>query len=252
MPPANTLVRWVNENAFASIVQARPIPPLADRFIIGVAPIDYGPVLLLMPFGFHLTMDTLPSRELRKKPTLSGQRGITPAFGYDAPHPSARGTLTLLNNVLLSTHYAVVRLPAAVHEGLAALRVLPPARRVFPAGGHGVSRFSRTEFLRMPGVSDSAGPGSDSRWRPSPCCLPLALTASAPRIRLISEINTLPAHTPVQRLKCDLTTALAWLGARVARYAFPVRLFHSLLHAGLSRRYPELRSAPASACVYGG
>src|SRR5271165_2772696 len=59
-----------------------------------------------MPFGFRLTMDTLPSRELRKTyPTLSGQRGITPAFGYGAPHPSARGTLTLLNNVLLSTHY---------------------------------------------------------------------------------------------------------------------------------------------------
>ena len=36
---------------------------------------------------------------------LSGQRGITPAFGYGAPHLSARGTLTLLNNVLLSTHY---------------------------------------------------------------------------------------------------------------------------------------------------
>jgi hypothetical protein len=35
---------------------------LADRFIFGVAPIDYGPVLLLMPFGFHLTMNTLPSR----------------------------------------------------------------------------------------------------------------------------------------------------------------------------------------------
>ena len=27
----------------------------------GCAPIDYGPVLFLMPFGFHLTMDTLPS-----------------------------------------------------------------------------------------------------------------------------------------------------------------------------------------------
>src|SRR5215469_8255818 len=38
-------------------------PPLADRFVVGVAPIDYGPVLLLMPFGFHLTMDTLPSGE---------------------------------------------------------------------------------------------------------------------------------------------------------------------------------------------
>src|SRR5947209_10153382 len=36
-------------------------PPLADQFIFGVAPIDYSPVLLLMPFGFHLTMDTLPS-----------------------------------------------------------------------------------------------------------------------------------------------------------------------------------------------
>ena len=39
-------------------------PPLADRFILGF-PIDYGPVLLLMPFGFHLVivylMNTLPS-----------------------------------------------------------------------------------------------------------------------------------------------------------------------------------------------
>jgi hypothetical protein len=38
-------------------------PPLADRFIFGVAPIDYSPVLLLMPFGFRLTADTLPSEE---------------------------------------------------------------------------------------------------------------------------------------------------------------------------------------------
>jgi hypothetical protein len=36
-------------------------PPLADQFILGVAPIDYGPILLLKPFRFHLTMDTLPS-----------------------------------------------------------------------------------------------------------------------------------------------------------------------------------------------
>src|SRR5436309_5428564 len=55
----------------------------------------------------------------------------------------------------------------------------------------------------------------------------------------ISELNTQPADTPVQRFKCGLTTALTWLGARVVRYSFPVRLFHSLLHAGLSRRYPD-------------
>ncbi|MGH9447331.1 MAG: hypothetical protein ACRD3O_16585, partial [Terriglobia bacterium] len=81
---------------------------MADRFIIGVAPIDYGPVLLLMPFGFHLAMDTLPSGVRPRNSTffpLSGQRGITPAFGYGAPHLGTRGTSTLLNTVLLSTHY---------------------------------------------------------------------------------------------------------------------------------------------------
>src|SRR6266481_8743439 len=109
-------------------------PPLADQFIFGVAPIDYSPVLLLMPFGFHLTMDTLPSGycgaaapgppwsvsgfRLRARLGLSipsalpGQRGITPAFGYSAPHPSAGGTSTLPINALLSAHYAAVRLPA--------------------------------------------------------------------------------------------------------------------------------------------
>src|SRR6516164_8139476 len=107
-------------------------PPLADRFIFGVAPIDYGPILLLMPFGSHLAMDTLPSGVLQVvasgppwlvsgfrfrarlgfviPSTFSGPRGITPAFRYGTPHSSARGTLTLLNNALLSAHYGTVRL----------------------------------------------------------------------------------------------------------------------------------------------
>jgi hypothetical protein len=107
-------------------------PPLADRFIVEVAPIDYGPVLLLMPFGFHLTMDTLPSGDqqvVASDPpwlvsgfrfrarlgfvipsTFPGPRGITPAFGYSAPHSSARGTLTLLSNALLSAQYSRFRL----------------------------------------------------------------------------------------------------------------------------------------------
>jgi hypothetical protein len=139
VPCANTLVQWVNENAFAFIVQARPCPTLADRFIVGVAPIDYGPVFLLMPFGFHLAMDTLPSGEpqvggfrsalavssfrLRARlgfsipSTFSGPRGITPAFGYGTPHSSARGTSTLLNNALLSAHYGPLRLPMKPMRG---------------------------------------------------------------------------------------------------------------------------------------
>src|SRR4051794_19766161 len=36
-------------------------PPLADRFIMGMAPLDYGPVLLRKPFGSRLAADTLPS-----------------------------------------------------------------------------------------------------------------------------------------------------------------------------------------------
>ena len=73
---------------------------MADRFIAGL-PFDYGPVLLLMPFGFHLTVDTLPSGKLacwlqvrlgcvRLSPScpfrllhtfrFSGQRGYQPRF----------------------------------------------------------------------------------------------------------------------------------------------------------------------------
>ena len=56
-------------------------PPLADRFILGF-PIDYGPVLLLMPFGFHLAMDTLPS-EVQQAVAL-GRSWPYPAFAFDA------------------------------------------------------------------------------------------------------------------------------------------------------------------------
>jgi len=132
VPSANTLVRWVNENAFAPVVRARPCPTFGRPVhLSGCAPADYGPALLLMPFGFHLTMDTLPSGitansgcrsalavsgfRLRARlgfsipPALSGRRGVTPAFGYDTPHSSIRGTLTLLNNALLSAHYGRLR-----------------------------------------------------------------------------------------------------------------------------------------------
>jgi hypothetical protein len=54
-------------------------PPLADRFILG-SPIDYGPVLLLMPFGFHLTVDTLPSGVLQA--VAPGPPWLYPAFAF--------------------------------------------------------------------------------------------------------------------------------------------------------------------------
>jgi hypothetical protein len=54
-------------------------PPLAYRFILGF-PIDYGPALLLMPFGFHLAMDTLPS-EVQQAVAL-GRSWRYPAFAF--------------------------------------------------------------------------------------------------------------------------------------------------------------------------
>lgn len=52
-------------------------PPLADRFVFGVAPIDYGPVLLRKPFGSHLAVGTLPSGFVLVAP---GQPWLCPAF----------------------------------------------------------------------------------------------------------------------------------------------------------------------------
>ncbi len=55
-------------------------PPLADRFILGIVPIDYGPVLLRRPFGSHLTVDTLPSEV--QQAMASGRSWLCPAFAF--------------------------------------------------------------------------------------------------------------------------------------------------------------------------
>ena len=72
---------------------------------------------------------------------------------------------------------------------------------------------------------------STLRLRRAECGLALASALMLPsdrsdsvgtRNQLISELNALPTDAPLPRFKCGLTTALAGLGARVARYAFPV------------------------------
>ena len=55
-------------------------PPSADQFIFGVSPLDYGPVLLLMPFGFRLTADTLPSGYCRA--VAPGPPWLCPTFVF--------------------------------------------------------------------------------------------------------------------------------------------------------------------------
>ena len=104
---------------------------MADLFIVGVAPIDYSPILLLRLFGFRIAPDTLPSRIFRAAGSRSalavsgfhlrarlgfsipvcspGQRGVTPAFGYGPPHSSAEGTSTPMTHALPSAHEGFCR-----------------------------------------------------------------------------------------------------------------------------------------------
>src|SRR5271170_2295322 len=172
-----------------------------------------------MPFGFHLAMDTLPSGittsggfrsalavssfRLRARlglsipSTLSGQRGITPAFGYDTPHPSIRGTLTLLNSALLSAYYATVRLPTDVHVGLRAQGLLQPARRIFP-GGHrgGLPVLARGVSIHAWGLRLRRGPRILAIAHPP--ILPSAMQNDVGTlVAIISQLNTRPACAPV-------------------------------------------------------
>ena len=55
-------------------------PPSADQFIFGVAPLDYGPVLILMPVGFRLTAVTLPSGNARA--VAAGPPWLSPTFVF--------------------------------------------------------------------------------------------------------------------------------------------------------------------------
>jgi hypothetical protein len=153
---------------------------LADLFVFGVAPIDYSPILLLMPFGFQIALDTLPSGtratgtrsalavsgfRLRARlgfsipPCFPGQRGITPAFGYGAPHPSAEGTSTPLTHALPSTHYGFL-CNRRRQDKLARCRQLLGMANVVPATASGTSGDYRDVYEAL----------SDKSLRRCPSC----------------------------------------------------------------------------------
>jgi len=51
---------------------------LADRFILGMAPVDYNPVVLRKPFRPYLMVGALPSEDLW--PVAPGPPWLSPAF----------------------------------------------------------------------------------------------------------------------------------------------------------------------------
>src|SRR5208337_2796469 len=122
-------------NAFAPIVRARPCPIFGRPVRLRGRPIDCSPILLLMPFGFRIAPDTLPSgisraAGLRSALAVSGfrlrarlgfsipvcspgQRGVTPAFGYDAPLKWPRAAGPFLAAAKLEVRLLVVLYHAA-------------------------------------------------------------------------------------------------------------------------------------------
>src|ERR1700730_18539739 len=67
-------------NAFAPIVRARPDPIFGRPVHPGPPPIDYSPILIRIPFGFHLAADTLSSEARRS--VAPGPSCLLPAFAF--------------------------------------------------------------------------------------------------------------------------------------------------------------------------
>src|SRR6516165_4016488 len=60
-----------------------------------VAPLDYGPVVLRMPFGFRLAADTLPSGcPGGPNPTVGASPGLYPPFPTSGPFRVRRGRVS--------------------------------------------------------------------------------------------------------------------------------------------------------------
>jgi hypothetical protein len=98
-PPSIT-ARYFSSCPSDSTSRWTPCPPENCRLLAS------GPPWLVSGFRFRARLSfSIPF-------TFSGPRGITPAFGYSAPHPSARETSTLLSNALLSAPYDPLRRPA--------------------------------------------------------------------------------------------------------------------------------------------
>ena len=180
-----------------------------------------------------------PFRLLHTFP-FPGQRAITPAFGYSAPHPGARGTLTLLNSALLSAHYkrgptsTVASVSLRFGLSVDILSPLQPAQ-----DGGGPPRCHDASISDHAVLSDPAGVSSDHRLLRSPTVAFQIFDPVGPRI--YHEAQSL-------HLRYGLAIALSTLNPcrylhepktrfPVGRlFPFPGRELHPLKAPGLSWR----------------
>ena len=190
VPSANTLVRWVDESAFASILQARPCPTFGRPVRPGVAPSTtarycsaspsdptsrWAPCPPQLRRGGSRSTLAVSGFRLRARlgvsiPATCGRRGITPAFGYDPPHPGVGGISTLPTSALPGAHYGPLGLPLRrprFHLRLmrAALPRLGPRRRVSRVPSPSVSACC-APYPAETSRTYAAGPGRGRRGLP--------------------------------------------------------------------------------------
>jgi hypothetical protein len=96
VPSANTLVRWVNENAFASIMQARPCPTFGRPVHLRGSPHRLRPgtsphALRIPPHGGHPALRSYCEWGFRSALAVSGFR-FRARLGFSIPSSSLRPT----------------------------------------------------------------------------------------------------------------------------------------------------------------
>src|SRR5262249_30113527 len=206
VPPANTLIRWVDERRLRPHSAGSTLPhlwptgssrggphrlrPGTSPHALRIPPHGGHPALRVMRggcrsplavsgfrlrarLGFSIPSSPRPARNYPRfwirHPSFGRRRDLNPP-----DHPAAQRTLR-------------DRPTSHVRESSACVLGLPDATCwAIPTGEHGISRFSRKVFPHMHGVSDRAGFRRLLRWRCDGCCLPPLLTASAPRRSLFA------------------------------------------------------------------
>src|SRR5437667_12203282 len=107
----------------------------------------------------------------------------------------------------LPRYCRAVRLPRFVRHRRASLDFPMRPRATAALGKPGISRFPREVFTYVHGVSDRAGLPCTSRYRCTGWGLPLLLTASASRRKVLTRLNTRPARSPVNASTLPLRAA---------------------------------------------
>jgi hypothetical protein len=118
-----------------------------------------------------------------------------------------------------------------------AVRPEPSPAVLMPGLTAGISEVSRFSCMKLPGVSgvyDYAGLNRDLRFRPVHVAFRRVNSVSVLIASFRSSIPSPPV--PLLTLRSTPRDAPRKARGRVVRYSFLVGLFHSLLHAGLSRR----------------